>query len=129
MEKRYNSPVPDSWFASFRLCPSYLGKELTFCERKKAIDWIKNNHPECKDNIVNFIAENAEILEEEFKKCSEKRINFLKYNITVGNMPQHLGQVALTFEKLYPSSAALERVLSTMGFIEDDLRHPVFLQP
>ena len=41
----------------------------------------------------------------------------------MGNMPHYLGQLALTFEKLYRSSAALEREFSTIGFIEDDSRN------
>ena len=41
----------------------------------------------------------------------------------MGNISKELGELAIRLEKLSDSSAALERMFSTMKFIQDDLRN------
>ena len=40
----------------------------------------------------------------------------------MGKSSKEIGEMALKMEKLSPSSAGLERMFSTMGYIQDDLR-------
>ena len=41
----------------------------------------------------------------------------------MGIISEELGTLAVTLEKLAPSSAGLERIFSTVGFIQNDLRN------
>ena len=123
-EKRYNSSVPDSWFAAHLLCPQYAFEDLSASELKKADEWIKSNYPECRPSLIDFIAE-KKAFQEQFEESGKpkKRVNFLKYQLSIGNLSEQLCNLACRLESLAPSSAGLERMFSTMGFIQIDLRN------
>ena len=41
----------------------------------------------------------------------------------MGKISKEIGEIALNMQKLSPSSAGLEIMFSTMGYIQDDLRN------
>ena len=41
----------------------------------------------------------------------------------MGKISEELGTLAVTLEKLAPSSTGLERIFSAMGFIQNDLQN------
>ena len=45
-ETRYVA-VPDVWYAANLLHPKYVGGNLSEYEMKRALEWVKSNHPEC----------------------------------------------------------------------------------
>ena len=53
----------------------------------------------------------------------QSQINYLKYQMTMGKISEELCTLAVTLQKLAPSSASLERIFSTMGFVQNDLRN------
>ena len=57
------------------------------------------------------------------KNIQTKKVNFLNYQIAMGKISKEIGEMASKMEKLFPSSAGLERMFSTMGYIQDDLRN------
>ena len=49
--------------------------------------------------------------------------NFYKSQEMLGNMQKELTELALTLVSIAPTSAGLERVFSSMGFVHSDLRN------
>ena len=53
----------------------------------------------------------------------QSRISYLKYQIIMRKISEELDTFAVTLEKLVSSSASLERIFSTMGSVQNDLRN------
>ena len=105
-----------------------MGDELTEAELKKAHDGIKKNHPDRRSALIDFTAEKRAIIKSDFKEGGRKqRVNYLIYQM-MGNFPSEISNLACKLEKLSPSSAGLERMFSTMGFIQSDLRNRLKLE-
>ena len=91
---------------------------------KRALEWVKSNHPECVTAFINFIGGDKTKIFDDFKDAGNCKIdNFYRTQALIGNFAKELLDLALKLIALIPSSAGLERAFSTMGFIHSDLRN------
>ena len=88
------------------------------------MNWIENNRPGEKHDFLTFIGGGKSKFFEEFKKFeSVKLSNFVQAQVLLGNFPARLGQLIEEFIAMAPSSAGLERLFSSMGYVHSDIRN------
>ena len=122
--ERYERSLPDVWFAANVLHPKYGGEKLTQSELQRAMNWIENNRPGEKHDFLTFIGGGKSKFLEEFKNFeSVKLSNFVQAQVLLGNIPARLGQLIEEFIAMAPSSAGLERLFSSMGYVHSDIRN------
>ena len=73
---------------------------------------------------VDFVAEGKTVFMENWAPASGCKVeNFIKLSRDEQEISQGLAELMITMLKLIPSTAGLERVFSTMGFVHSDLRN------
>ena len=122
-ETRYNNAVSDVWFAANVLHPKYGGQQLTQSELKLAMEFIKDIHEEALEDFVLFIGGENVKFYDEFKKIGDVKINFVKAQVLLGNLSEKLGNISEQLMAMVPSSAGLERIFSSMGYIHSEIRN------
>ncbi|XP_063711470.1 uncharacterized protein LOC134839779 [Symsagittifera roscoffensis] len=116
-EKRYNKSVPPVWFLANILHPQYAGRRLTPKE-------LKEKYTSLLPVYVDFVAEGKTVFMENWAPASGCKVeNFIKLSRDEQEISQGLAELMITMLKLIPSTAGLERVFSTMGFVHSDLRN------
>ena len=61
---------------------------------------------------------------DEFKKIGDVKItNFVKAQVLLGNLSEKLGNISEQLMAMVPSSAGLERIFSSMGYIHSEIRN------
>jgi len=122
--KRYNLAVHTSWVVANILHPKYIGKNLTTDEWKSAKEWVKSEFPDALPHFINFIGGDKDRMNSEFMEAKSSRVShFLNSEILMGNLCETLGNLAHLLLVLVPSSAGVERVFSSMGFIHSESRN------
>ena len=112
------------FFAANILHPEYLGRTLTKSELKHAGEWIKAEYPNAVCDFFDFIGDGRDKIEKEYETCGRsKPIGFMKSQMTFGNIEESICNLSVKFISLVPSSAGVERAVSTMGFIQNDYRN------
>ena len=123
-EARYNVSVPDVWFVANLLHPILIGNRLTQFELQKAVSWIKENKPGDLTAFMNYIGGEKEQVKEAFTEATGARVeNFLEAQNLMGNYDDGLLQLSLEALSYIPGTGGLERMFSSMGFTDSDLRN------
>ena len=61
---------------------------------------------------------------DDFKKIGDVKItNFVKAQVLLGNLSEKLGNISEQLMAMVPSSAGLERIFSSMGYIHSEIRN------
>ena len=126
-EERYNMSVPTAWLAANIMHPAFLGQNLTQQEWKTAKNWIATTYPDSLGAFINFIGGENDKIKTEYSLVQGKErlklLNFMKAQAVCGNLDTGLLQLSLVLFSLVPSSAGIERIFSTMGHVQTDLRN------
>ena len=123
-ETRYINSVHNVWSVANILHPKYAGNPLSTSETQSAVNWVETKRPLMLEDFVNYIGGDKEEIKKSYAKLPNvKTANFLKAQQLLGIYPESLLDLSLEMLVLVPSSAGLERVFSTMGFIHTDLRN------
>jgi len=124
VNNRYTQAVSPVWFVANILHPEYLGHKLSMAERKEAMEWVQNNDPGTYGNFVNFVGGDKDKFCTAYRKASGTKLkNFIECQRMIGELPDDLAKLLLKCLALRPSSAGIERIFSTMGFVHSDLRN------
>ena len=124
VEKRYENSVPALWFLAYLLHPSYGGDALTQKEIKDAKSYAIENYPELMSDFITYLSCKKEDIITSFKKLGNcKASDYLKSLKITGELDDGISTLAMKLLTLPPSSAAIERVFSTLGFVHSDVRN------
>ena len=124
VETRYANSVPKLWFLSHVLHPKYVGKSLTQRELKDAKDAVTAEYGDHLREYIDFIVAEKEQFNAAFESVPEcAPENFIRAQMSTGEMNEKLGSLAIRLLGLPPSSAGLERVFSSLGFVHTDVRN------
>ena len=119
--------VPTAWLAANIMHPAFLGQNLTQQEWKTAKNWIATTYPDSLGAFINFIGGENDKIKTEYSLVQGKErlklLNFMKAQAVCGNLDTDLLQLSLVLFSLVPSSAGIERIFSTMGHVQTDLRN------
>ena len=100
---------------------------MTQQEWKTAKNWIATTYPDSLGAFINFIGGENDKIKTEYSLVQGKErlklLNFMKAQAVCGNLDTDLLQLSLVLFSLVPSSAGIERIFSTMGHVQTDLRN------
>ena len=100
------------------------GRRLTPKELKDAKKLVEEKYTSLLPVYVDFVAEGKTVFMENWAPASGCKVeNFIKLSRDEQEISQGLAELMITMLKLIPSTAGLERVFSTMGFVHSDLRN------
>lgn len=122
--RRYSAAIPPSWFVANILHPEHIGENLSQDEMKLAFEWIAEQHPSLTASFTDFVGGDRHVINSSLKGsigCSLRK--FLKAQIIMGALQKDLGELCIRMISLVPSSAGIERVFSSMGFVHSDVRN------
>ena len=123
-ERRYSKSVPVVWMLANVLHPEHIGAKLTPKELKDVKDYVAEFHPEALPEFIDFLSEGSGVMASSFKKASGCKVeSFLKVCKQTREISEKIADLSLKMLRLIPSTAGLERVFSTMGFVHCDLRN------
>ena len=123
-ETRYNKSVTAVFFVAHSLHPKYLGNNLTTSEWNEATNWVRENRASCMSEYLQFIGGTKDVIQQVYAISANCELgNFYKSQEILGNLEKELVELAVTLISIAPSSAGLERVFSSMGFVHSDLRN------
>ena len=75
-------------------------------------------------NFTDYLGGDKDILKAAFMKMPSCKLpNFFRAQKTIGVLKDDLAELALRLIGLVPSSAGVERVFSSMGFVHSDMRN------
>ena len=123
VEKRYENSVPALWFLALLLHPSYGGDALTQKEIKDAKSYATENYPELMSDFITYLSCKKDTITS-FKKLGNcKASDYLKSLKITGELDDGISTLAMKLLTLPPSSAGIERVFPTLGFVHSDVRN------
>ena len=125
---RYNCSVPAVWFVASILHPKYRGANLTPMEWRTARKWIADEAPEHLAGFTDYVGgESKDAVKAAYESAPGCKLhNFIRAQKQFGAYPDNLADLCEIAAALVPSSAGIERVFSSMGFVHSDLRNRLF---
>lgn len=122
-KNRFHMAMTPAHFLAHLLDPRYRGEKLELCQRDEAMEFLSSYHMEALPDILNYIAKCGPFKEYLFKKNVTDNVVPLAWWKSLPNIqPQTLALV----EQLHTataSSAGLERMFSTFGFVHSKVRN------
>ena len=97
---------------------------MTPKELKDTKKLVEEKYTSLLPEYIDFVAEGKTIVTENWVRASGCKVeNFIKWSRDEQEISQGLAELMITTLKLIPSTAGLERVFSTMGFVHADIRN------
>ena len=124
VERRYENSVPPLWCLANVLHPNFVGKKLTTKEWKSAKDCFVKMYPDDVPEFIHFIGSFKDQYNNEYEQSGCPVVaDFIKSQVLTGELSVKLGNVSEKILNLPPSSAGIERVFSSLGYVHSDVRN------
>ena len=124
VERRYENSVPPLWCLANVLHPNFVGKKLTTKEWKSAKDCFVKMYPDDVPEFIHFIVSFKDQYNNEYEQSGCPVVaDFIKSQVLTGELSVKLGNVSEKILNLPPSSAGIERVFSSLGYVHSDVRN------
>ncbi len=121
---RMNEALIAEHFVAYNMHPKYFGELLSADDRSAALQWIANKHPALTANLLHLRARSKPFEKHMFSPDVVNRVSAVQWwtsqRDALGSEAVELAEQLLTASA---SSANVERVFSTFGLVQSDLRN------
>lgn len=123
---RFNKAIKQCHLAAYKLHPKYRGEKLTAEQHEQAMEWIMDKDESFCSAVINFQARSAPYPKSHFSASAMdmKPSTWWKSLRAVNaNLPEGFIELATQLHDSPASSASIERIFSSFGYIHSKIRN------